>query len=105
MNKKESWFKRFYNELVDLSTVIKNSDGKKRGKIILDLLVLIFITCILKIPFIFVRDLGDRLIETILNSNINALAIWGLVIEIVYVVVALSFFIKTFEKWFKNVNV
>ena len=104
MNKKESWFKRFYNELVDLSTIIKKSDGKKRGKIILDLLLLIFITCILKIPFIFVRDLGDRLIETILNSNINALAIWGLVIEIIYVVVALSFFIKTFEKWFKNVN-
>ena len=105
MNKKESWFKRFYNELVDLSTIIKNSDGKKRGKILLDLLLLIFITCILKIPFIFVRDLGDRLIETILNSNINALAIWGLIIEIIYVVVALSFFIKTFEKWFKNVNV
>ena len=104
MNKKESWFKRFYNELVDLSTIIKNSDGKKRGKIILDLLLLIFITCILKIPFIFVRDLGDRVIETILNSNMNVLAIWGLVIEIVYVVVALSFFIKTFEKWFKNVN-
>lgn len=104
VKKKENWFKKFYNELVDLSTILKNSDGKKRTKILLDLLLLIVVTCILKIPFIFIRDLGDRLVETILNSNITILAIWGFVIEILYVIVALSFFIKTFEKWFTNMK-
>jgi len=102
--KKEKWYKRFYNALLDLSTILKNSDGKKRTKILLDLLLLVVITCILKIPFIFVRDLGDRVVETILNSNITILAIWGLIIEIIYVVVALSFFIKTFLKWFSNME-
>ncbi len=100
----KGWFKEFYNALVDLSTILKNSDGRKRTKILLDLLILLCVTCVLKIPFIFVRDLGDRFIETILNSNINVLAIWGLIIEIVYIVVALSFFIKTFKKWFKGFN-
>lgn len=104
VKKKESWFKKFYNELVDLSTILKNSNGKKRGKILLDILLLIVITCVLKIPFIFVRDMGDNFIETILDRNETILAVWGLFIEFVYVAVALSFFIKTFEKWFRNIK-
>ncbi len=99
---KQNWFKNFYTNLIELSTILKNSDGKKRSKIILDILLLIVVTCVLKIPFIFIRDLGDRAIETILESNITILALWGLMIEIVYVVIALTFFIKTFERWFKE---
>ncbi len=98
------WFKKFYTNLVDLSTILKNSDGKNRTRILLDILLLIVITCVLKIPFIFVRDMGDRVVEALLDSNITILAIWGLVIEIFYVVVALSYFIKTFDKWFKNLE-
>lgn len=102
--KKEFWLKRFYNELVDLSTILKNSDGKARMRIILDLLFLVVITCILKIPFIFIRDLGDNVIEALFSSDTFLFALWGLLLELVYVVVALSFFIKTFEKWFKNMK-
>lgn len=101
---KQGWFKNFYNDLIDLSTILKNSDGKKRSKILLDLLFLIVVTCVLKIPFIFLRDLGDRLTEVIWNSNVTILAIWGLVIELIYVVTALTFFIKTFKKWFTNLD-
>ncbi len=100
----DHWFKRFYNELVDLSTVLKNSDGKKRGKILLDVFLLIVITCVLKIPFIFIRDLGDQFVGTVLSNNVTILAIWGLVIEVVYIVVALYFFVHTFEKWFQNLK-
>lgn len=101
---KQGWFKNFYNDLIDLSTILKNSDGKKRSKILLDILLLIVVTCVLKIPFIFLRDLGDRLIEAILKSNVTILAIWGLIIEIIYVIVTLTFFIKTFKKWFSNLE-
>ncbi len=103
-DKRFAWFKEFYNDLVELSTVLKNSDSKKRSKILLDILLLIIITCVLKIPFIFIRDLGDRLTEAIFNSDITILALWGLFIEIAYVVIALSFFAKTFKKWFKNIK-
>ncbi len=92
----------FYNDLVDLSTTLKNSGSKKRTKILLDLLFLILITCFLKIPFIFIRELGDNVAQTFLNSNLIFLAIWGLAIEIVYVICALTFFVKTFQKWFKS---
>lgn len=102
--KKEIFVKRFYHELVDLSTVLKNSDSKERSKILLDLLLLIIITCILKIPFIFLRDIGDKIIEVFFNQSISFLAIWGLLIELSYVVVALTYFVKTFEKWFTNIK-
>lgn len=104
ITKKENWFKKFYNELIDLSSVLKNSDGKTRMNILLDLLLLVIVTCVLKIPFIFIRDLGDRLTETLLNSNIAVLAMWGLLNEISYVILALTFFIKTFDKWFQNIK-
>lgn len=97
-------FQNFYKDLVELSTVLKNCDSKKKMKIILDILLLIVITCVLKIPFIFIRDLGDRGVETFFNSNVNALSIWGLCIEIIYVIIALLFFIKTFRKWFKTLE-
>ncbi len=103
-NKKENFFKRFYNELIDLSSIFKNGDGKKKVSILFDLLFLLFITCILKIPFIFVRDLGDNLIEMFFDNNISILALWGLVLEIAYIFVALSFFFKTFDKWMKNMK-
>ncbi len=97
-------FKSYYDALLDFATILRNSDGKKRSKIIIDLLFLIFITCILKIPFIFVRNLGDNLIEIISAANITVLAIWGLIIEFIYVIVALSFFIKTLRKWISSIS-
>lgn len=98
------FFREFYNDLLSLGTMLRNSDRQKRIKIIIDLVLLLVVTCVLKIPFIFVRDLGDNLITSFFNSNLTALAIWGLIMEIIYVVVALSFFIKTFQKWFKNME-
>lgn len=98
-----NWFLDFYHDLVDLSTVLKNSDGKKKVSILFDLLLLIVVTFVLKIPFIFIRDIGDN-IANIFFNNITFLAIWGLVLEIAYVVVALSFFVCTFRKWFKGLN-
>lgn len=98
------WFETFYDDLLDLANVFKKSDNQKRMRMIIDLLFLVVITCVLKIPFIFVRNIGDNLISIILNGNINVLAIWGLLIEILYVIIALSFFMKTLKKWMKNVD-
>ncbi len=102
--KKEPWFKRFYHEVISLSTILKNSNGTNRRKIIFDLLLLIIITCFLKIPFIFIRDLGDQAIETFLASNVSISTLWGFFIELCYVIVAFTFFIKTFYKWFAKLD-
>lgn len=98
------WFHSFYNDLLDFSEIFKNSDSNKRVKLVLDLLLLVVVTCVLKIPFIFVRDLGDNLFGILFSGNITVLAIWGLIIEILYVIVALSFFVKTLKKWFKSLS-
>ncbi len=100
--KKENVFKQFYNNLIELSFMLKNSDGKEKISILTDIILLIFVTCILKIPFIFIRDLGDRVTEVFFSSNVTILAIWGLIIEILYVILSLTFFIKTFDKWYEN---
>ena len=102
--RQQNFLKAFYDDLVELGSVLRNSDGKGRTKIILDLLLLIVITCVLKVPFIFIRDLGDQLIEIVMQSNLTALALWGLFIEIIYVVLALLYFVRTFRKWFKNME-
>ena len=98
------WFGNFYNDLLELSAIFRKSDNQKRTKIIVDLLFLIVITCVLKIPFIFIRDLGDNLIGIIFNGNINVLAIWGLIIELAYAVLALMFFMKTLKKWLSSID-
>lgn len=104
INRQNNFFKDFYHDLTTLGEVLRKSDGKKKGRIVVDLLILVFVTCFLKVPFIFIRDIGDRLIEFISQSNITFLAIWGLIIEIFYVVFALLYFIRTFRKWFKNID-
>lgn len=97
-------FQEFYDALLTLGTIFKQSDNQKRSKLIFDILFLIVITCVLKIPFLFVRDLGDSFIQAFLAGNINFLAIWGLLNELLYVVVALSFFMKTLKKWVQSLD-
>ncbi len=102
--KKESFLVQFYHDLVNLGTFLKNCEGKKRGKILLDLLILLMLTCFLKIPFIFIRDLGDQVIDSLFNYNLTFFALWGLAIEVCYVVFALNYFVRTFRKWFGNLE-
>lgn len=101
---KYHFFKGYYNDFVDLINIFKNNNGKTRFKIITDLLLLIVVTCILKIPFIFIRDMGDKSIDIFFKNDVKLLTVWGVLIEIIYIIVALSFFLKTFKKWFRNIK-
>jgi len=102
--------KFIYSKFEELFKVIHNVVDKmsenslqENAKIILDLLVLIFFICLIKIPFILVRNLGDNLL-TIFNFSL-LLTIWSLVIDIAYIIVAFIVFINIFSKWFKNLEV
>lgn len=102
--KKEMCFQKFYKNIIKLGTILKKSDSKKRGQLFWDLLLLIIITCVLKIPFLFIRDIGDRAIENFFTNNLPFLAIWGLIVELLYIIGAILFFIKTFDKWLKKMD-
>lgn len=97
--KKDSWFKSFYNVLLDMGNLFNKKDSQGKLIIIKDLLILIVVVCLLKIPFIFVRDIFDSIIETIVSGNKVLLSIWALLIEILYVIVAILFFKRTLTRY------
>ena len=106
LSKKNSFIYKQFEELFQvihhvIDEMSKN-DFQNNLKIILDLLILIAFICLLKIPFILVRNLGDSLIT---NLNITFMSgIWGLIVDIIYIIVALVVFMNIFNKYFKNIK-
>lgn len=97
--KKDNWFKSFYNTLIKVSELFSKKDIGGKLIIIRDLLFLIIITCLLKIPFIFIRDVFDSIVESIVSGNMLLLSIWALLIEFLYVILALLFFKRTLARY------
>lgn len=105
--KKNNFFYQKFEELFEaihrvVDTMGKNN-FKENVKIILDLLVLIFFICLIKIPFILIRNLGDSLLLSFELPSI-ILNIWSLIIDIIYIIVAIMIFMNIFTKWFKNLK-
>ena len=106
LSKKNSFIYKQFEELFQVIHYVidemSKNDFQNNLKIILDLLILIAFICLLKIPFILVRNLGDSLIT---NLNITFMSgIWGLIVDIIYIIVALVVFMNIFNKYFKNIK-
>ena len=104
--KEEKFFKRKINELVKgfnhlLDTMSKN-DLKANLKIILDFVILLIFISLVKIPFIAVRNIGESLLQNI--DFPLAFNIWGLAIELVYIIIAIMIFINVFPRWLNNLK-
>ena len=104
---KKSFVAQKFEELFDaihhVVEVMSKNTFKENIKIILDLLVLLIFIGLLKAPFILVRNLGDSLLSYI---DIPLLTdIWGVIVDIIYIIVALIVFMNIFTKWFKNLKV
>lgn len=95
-------FERLFISIHNLVDVMAKNDMKENAKIILDLLVLIAFICVLKIPFLFIQNIGDDLLLSF-NQPI-LLEIGHFILEIVYIIVALMFFMNIFNKWFSNLK-
>lgn len=104
--KKENIFKRKGKELSSalnhLLDIMSKNDIKSNLKIVLDILILLVFISLIKIPFIAVRNIGESLLQNI--DFPIAFDIWGIAIEIVYVIVAIMVFINVFPRWFKNLK-
>ena len=108
--KEEKFFKRKINELVKgfnhlLDTMSKN-ELKANLKIILDFIILLIFISLVKIPFIAVRNIGESLLQNI--DFPLAFNIWGLAIELVYIIIttiiAIMIFINVFPRWLNNLK-
>ena len=100
----------FYKQFEELFQVIHrvveqmaNNSFKENVKIIVDILILIFVICIIKIPFILVQNLGDSVLLAFDYPIL--LDIWVLIIDVLYIIVAIMVFMNVFTKWFKNLRV
>ena len=95
-------FEELFQVIHHVIDEMSKNDFQNNLKIILDLLILIAFICLIKIPFILARNLGDSLIT---NLNITFMSgIWGLIVDIIYIIVALIVFMNIFNKYFKNIK-
>ena len=104
---KTSFFTGKYESLLDIIhriiDVMSKNSSKANMKIIFDILILIFLVCIIKIPFILVKDLGESLLAFLSIPFINTL--WNFIIEVSYVFVAVVVFLNIFRRWFQNLKI
>ena len=76
------------------------NDFKSNIKIVFDILLLFVFIALVKVPFIAIRSLGDSLFE---HFNITYISnIWGLIIELIYIAVAIILFVTIFNRYFKS---
>lgn len=106
ITKKKSFFIRKLEELFKIINrmveVMSKNDFQSNMKIIFDLVLLLLFVCLIKIPFILIRYLGESLLQY-LHFPI-AMDIWGLAIDFVYIVIAIMVFINIFTKWFRDLK-
>ena len=105
--KQKNFFAEKFEELFEVIhrvvEVMSKNALKENVKIILDLLILIVLICLIKIPFILVRNLGDSLIAYLEMPVVSD--IWAIIIDLIYIIVAVIVFMNIFTKWFKNLKV
>ena len=95
-------FEQLFQVIHRLVDVMSKNDLKSNAKIVLDILILIAFVAILKIPFIVVQNLGDSLLSYLAIPVISD--IWSLLMDLIYIVVAVIVFINIFQKYFKNIQ-
>ena len=96
-------FEQLFQVIHRLVDVMSKNDLQSNAKIVLDILILIAFVAILKIPFIVVQNLGDSLLSYLAIPVISD--IWSLLMDLIYIIVAVIVFINIFQKYFKNIQV
>lgn len=107
-SKNDSGFNKFVNTVSDgidnFMGSLDNKSGRDIIKVLIEIIIILFIVCLLKIPFSMIKSLGGSIFDTLPRPFSNLFTgIWYFIIEFSYIVAAIVFFIKTFEKrYFKD---
>ena len=95
--------KGFFNNLMEtiteFGTLFKSKKSDVKGKMIRDIVIMVLLLVLLKIPFDFVRDIGFDYIDALTTNN-TFYTIWNLAFLILYTIV----FICTFIVLVRNFN-
>ncbi|MDE5540094.1 MAG: DUF1700 domain-containing protein, partial [Bacilli bacterium] len=106
----EGTFSKFINKLsVGLDNFMESLNDKSAKdiiKVLIEIVIILFLICLLKIPFAMIRDLGSNIFEELVNPVGSVFSgLWRFIIELSYVIVAILFFFKMFEqRYFRDVS-
>lgn len=84
---------KFLEAFTILVQSFESNDKKKIGKALLFLLYLIFLIIIIKIPFIYARDMIANIFNGVFTND-TIYAIWYFAFEIAYAITAILIFIR-----------
>ncbi len=98
-----SKFEELFKVIQNMVEIMSKNNFKSNLKIVVDLLILFALVSLLKIPFILIRYLGESLLQYLKLPMI--IDIWSIIIEIIYIICGIMFFMNVYTKWFKNLKV
>ena len=100
----KGFFNNIVNTINDFIYVFNNKDNKTKGKMVLEIIYLIILLILIKIPFNLVRDLGYDYIPNLFSNNLYY-NLWNTAFFILYVITlicTLILSIKNFNNKYKN---
>jgi len=109
-SKDDNFFNSLLSKIGSFIDKFMDSLNEKSGrdiiKILIEVVLILFLICLLKIPFAMIRDLGTDIFEELIRPIGYVFAsIWTFIIEVSYIIVAVIFFIKMIEKrCFKEIS-
>ena len=80
--------KNMVNTINDFIEVFNNKDSKIKGKMVVDILYMVILIILMKIPFNLVRDIGYDYIPNLLTNN-SYYNLWHIVFLILYIITAI----------------
>ena len=99
-------FNNIISTITDLIAVFKNKDSKVRSKMITEIVYIVVILLLLKIPFDLVRDLGYDYLELLSTNNLYY-NLWNILFLILYTITIFCTFIvliRNFNNKYKNIG-
>lgn len=94
------------NGIDNFISSLDNKSARDIIRILIEIIIILLAIWVLKIPFALIRDLGENIFYEFSNPIGNILgSIWYILIEASYIIIAIIFFFKMFEKrYFKSVS-
>lgn len=106
----EDTFSNFINKLGNgldnIIDTLSHKSGTDIIRLLIEIIIILFIICLLKIPFSMIKDLGGDIFKELVSPIGNVFrAIWYFIIDFSYIIISVIFFIKMLEKrYFKSVS-
>ena len=97
-------FNKIVNTFNDFIDTFNNKDKQVKGKMLLEIVYIIILLILIKIPFNLVRDLGYDFIPKLISNNLYY-NLWNMAFFILYIITlicTLILLIKNFNNKYKN---